>query len=59
MSADKSVYRIRLIHGYHGGTALLENGAGRIRRDGIPRFFALKNRANPGIYGTRPGIPKT
>ncbi|HUM83755.1 MAG TPA: hypothetical protein PLN48_08245 [Lachnospiraceae bacterium] len=49
MSADKSVYRIRLIHGYHGGTALRKMAQEEFGWGRNPRVLRVENGANPGI----------
>lgn len=45
--ADRSVYRLRIIHGYHRGTALREE----LRRlyDGHPKVLRLEQGLNPGV----------
>ncbi len=48
-TADRSVYRIRLIHGYHGGTALRQMAAEEFGYGRNPRVLRVENGANPGI----------
>ena len=44
--ADSGVYRLRMIHGYHGGTALRD--AIRSRYAAHPRVLRLELGLNPG-----------
>ena len=43
--AGKGIYRIRLIHGYHGGTALRD----MIRQEYASRVLRLETSIDPGI----------
>ena len=44
--ADASVYRIRVIHGYHGGTVLRD--AVRARYKNHPKVMRIELGLNPG-----------
>ena len=44
--ADKSVYSIRIVHGYHGGTVLRD--AVRARYAGHPKVKRVELGLNPG-----------
>ena len=44
--ADSSVYRIRVIHGYHGGTAIRDMVRGELAHD--PKVLRVELGLNPG-----------
>lgn len=44
--ADSSVYRLRVIHGYHGGTALRDELRSRYAKH--PKVLRIEQGLNPG-----------
>lgn len=44
--ADRSVYRLRVIHGYHGGTALRDMLRGEYKKH--PKVLRVELGLNPG-----------
>ena len=44
--ADRSVYRIRVIHGYHGGTVIRDMVRSRYRNN--PKVLRIEPGTNPG-----------
>jgi hypothetical protein len=48
-AADGSVYMIRLIHGYHGGTQILNMIQDEYSYGRSPKVVRLQNGINPGV----------
>ena len=48
-AADRAVYVIRLIHGYHGGTQILQMIREEYSYGRNPRIKRLQNGDNPGV----------